>query len=270
MIKIDGADVRAPLKHGSKDGDTERDALIASWRADPVNFEPKINGKLYGVIKAQRMVAQGDKCCFCETKISAGSHGDVEHYRPKKGVTEDPSHGGYWWLAYEPTNLLLSCQVCNQSYKGNQFPLKDEAKRAKTPDDSLSDEEPLLLNPLMCDPERHIGWRAEMPYDKTDEGLKTIELVGLDRDKIFTHPETGEVLETGLCAARRRVYVRLQAMYRLMAGVSLMSREEREERGIEANWQESWDEIRRSILASGEEYQGMLRAAFRDNFEVNL
>jgi hypothetical protein len=270
MIKIDDANVPGPLRQGSKDGDAERDALIVAWRADPANFKPEIDGKLYGAIKAQRMVAQGDKCCFCETKISAGSHGDVEHYRPKKGVAEDPSHGGYWWLAYEPTNLLLSCQVCNQSFKKNKFPLKDETKRAKTPDDLLSDEEPLLLNPLTCDPEKHIGWRAEMPYDKTDEGLKTIAVVGLDRDKIFTHPETGEVLEMGLCAARRRVYERLRTMYRLMGGMSLMSREERARAGIEDDWQEAWDEIRRSILASGEEYQGMLRAAFRDNFEVTL
>jgi uncharacterized protein (TIGR02646 family) len=269
MIKVKGAGLVGPLKHGSKDGDTAREEMIKAWRADPTSFEPEIHGDLYRSIKEQLMVAQGDKCCFCETKISAGSHGDVEHYRPKKAVT-GAQHGGYWWLAYEPSNLLLSCQVCNQSFKGNKFPLKDEAKRAMTPDDVLADEEPLLINPMTSDPERHIGWRAELPYGLTSEGAATIQIVGLDRDKIITHAETGETLETGLCSARWRVYERLRAMYRMMGEVSKLSREERIACEIEESWQEAWDEIQKSVLGLGEAYQGMLRAAFRDNFEVKL
>src|SRR5688572_8642628 len=37
------------------------------------------------------------KCAYCETRYSASAPVDIEHYRPKGAVAEDPAHGGYWW-----------------------------------------------------------------------------------------------------------------------------------------------------------------------------
>ena len=37
------------------------------------------------------------KCAYCERVTKA----DVEHYRPKKKVSEDADHPGYYWLCYE-------------------------------------------------------------------------------------------------------------------------------------------------------------------------
>ncbi len=34
-------------------------------------------------------------------------------------IDGDPTPGGYWWLAYEFTNYLLSCTICNQKNKRN-------------------------------------------------------------------------------------------------------------------------------------------------------
>jgi hypothetical protein len=39
---------------------------------------------------------------------------------------------GYFWLAYVWANLFLACQLCNQSFKKNLFPLADPAKRARS------------------------------------------------------------------------------------------------------------------------------------------
>jgi uncharacterized protein (TIGR02646 family) len=109
-----------------------------------------------------------DKCAYCETNITASSDWDVEHYRPKGRVAERADHTGYYWLAYEWTNLLPSCSHCNQrrkdqplfddpttgpaAGKGDQFPLRDETTRAMLPTDDLSLEEPLLLDPTRTDP----------------------------------------------------------------------------------------------------------------------
>ena len=61
------------------------------------------------------------KCAYCETLCKA----EIEHYRPKKGVTEDTLHNGYYWLCYEWSNLVPSCRYCNtEGGKGNQFPIK--------------------------------------------------------------------------------------------------------------------------------------------------
>lgn len=61
-----------------------------------------------------RLRAETDgKCAYCEGKAAHVAHGDVEHFRPKSE---------YWWLAYCYDNFLYSCQICNQSYKGANFP----------------------------------------------------------------------------------------------------------------------------------------------------
>ncbi len=54
------------------------------------------------------------KCAYCESSAETVAHCDVEHFRPKSV---------YWWLAYCWDNYLLACQICNQSYKGDGFPV---------------------------------------------------------------------------------------------------------------------------------------------------
>jgi hypothetical protein len=44
----------------------------------------------------------------------------VEHFRPKSV---------YWWLAYCYDNYAFSCQLCNQKFKSDAFPLEDEGRR---------------------------------------------------------------------------------------------------------------------------------------------
>lgn len=54
------------------------------------------------------------KCAYCEANTDVVAHGDVEHYRPKSI---------YWWLAYTYDNYLYACQICNQIYKNDHFPV---------------------------------------------------------------------------------------------------------------------------------------------------
>lgn len=82
-----------------------------------------------GALNAQ----QGKVCAYCGCKLTRSDRGDVEHFRPKKQVEEDKSHGGYWWLAYDFDNYVLSCRKCNgRSRKGSKFPLRVRARRRVT------------------------------------------------------------------------------------------------------------------------------------------
>ena len=56
----------------------------------------------------------GGKCAYCEASTETVAHGDVEHFRPKSI---------YWWLAFCYDNYLFACQLCNQTYKGDNFPM---------------------------------------------------------------------------------------------------------------------------------------------------
>ncbi len=67
---------------------------------------------------------QGRACAFCGRELPEGDRGDVEHFRPKGRLSENKEHGGYWWLAYEFDNYVLSCRICNSSHKGSKFPLR--------------------------------------------------------------------------------------------------------------------------------------------------
>ena len=101
--------------------------------------------------------SQHGKCCYCERQRDQREM-DVEHFRPKAQVEEDSKHPGYWWLAYEWDNLLISCKTCNQKYKKAQFPLKKEQDRAYKRDDDIEKEAPYLLNPLLENPEDFIEY----------------------------------------------------------------------------------------------------------------
>lgn len=59
----------------------------------------------------------GGKCAYCEAPTDVVAHGDVEHFRPKST---------YWWLAYDFDNYVFACQICNQIYKGDNFPISGQ------------------------------------------------------------------------------------------------------------------------------------------------
>ncbi|WP_313207554.1 AAA family ATPase [Stenotrophomonas sp.] len=138
-----------------------------------------------------------DKCAYCETRVGATGPLDVELYRPKGGVAESPSHPGYWWLAADWQNLLLSCADCNRqrkhrdsdqwtlSGKANRFPLADETKRVFDPSGELDSEEPVLLNPCVDEPQNHLifDWNGKVTSD-TIRGQTTIAVLGLNRYKL--------------------------------------------------------------------------------------
>ena len=131
--------------------------------------------------------AQYGKCCYCERlrDVEAGDS-DVEHFRPKTKVSDCEEHSGYWWLAYEWANLLISCKVCN-SKKKNQFPLQDESQRVYDSKGKIEKEIPLLINPLEENPEDFIEYDVDgssfmaKAVGKCDRGKKTVDyLTGIN------------------------------------------------------------------------------------------
>ena len=130
------------------------------------------------------------KCCYCERKREIKRESDIEHYRPKSKVTEEIAHQGYWWLAYEWTNYLNSCKQCNETYKGNFFPLLNGSPRAFGPDQDTAIERPVLINPIEDDPESCISYNwwdgggiyvKAIGYDDAGRGSETIRILRLNR-----------------------------------------------------------------------------------------
>lgn len=148
----------------------------------------------YSLAEIRRLLwlAQENKCCYCEKDIEV-SFQHVDHHRPKTRARRDPEvpatyQEGYWWLAYEPDNLLFACQGCNTN-KSDWFPLSVGSPVGNSAT-GTSGELPLLIDPTQEDPSAHLTfvwskaarkWRI---VHKSDRGKRTIEILRLDRDDL--------------------------------------------------------------------------------------
>ena len=166
----------------------------------------KISNKLYREQKELYLGLNGPfhgKCAYCESLIAANHPGDIDHFRPKNGVTVDSliitvndgkkrsvPHPGYYWLAYNYRNLLPACEDCNRPNKGksgglligkwNNFPVK--GFRAEHPGDEKK-ERPLLINPVTAGRmiEQHLTFNAQGVVEYwTTEGKTCCDVFGLN------------------------------------------------------------------------------------------
>jgi uncharacterized protein (TIGR02646 family) len=183
-----------------KPGQAPRILRERGQRTTEANQQAFMNGErtfefdssIYGAksVKNALIRAQQGKCAFCESQVRHIAHGDVEHYRPKGGVRQsetDPlDQPGYFWLAYGWENLFFACQLCNQSFKKNLFPLVDPTRRARSHVDDLAAEQPMLIHPADEEPSAFIGFRDEMafPIDDDPRARTTIEVLGLNREEL--------------------------------------------------------------------------------------
>lgn len=137
------------------------------------------------------------KCAYCESQTNVNQPGDIEHYRPKNRVTDwdeneiklndGKSHPGYYWLAYDSSNLLFSCADCNRVSKKkvgrrigkwDYFPVNGQ--RAIKPGEE-NVEKPLLINPIAVDPSIHLKFdEAGIVEHLSAEGEECIKVFGLD------------------------------------------------------------------------------------------
>ncbi|WCL81425.1 hypothetical protein PPO43_15725 [Saprospira sp. CCB-QB6] len=207
MIPVQKEPLSIPAKLSSESCLNNRRQIIGP----PIN-KGKISAYYYGdtSVKEKLNELYHNKCAYCESLLDGF---DIEHYRPKKEVTENTAHPGYYWLAYEWTNLLPACISCNQRQKRNHFPVNNSHKTTpscnhlseiiesdqKLNELYLSQEVPLLLHPEEqdFDPFDYFDFNLETAAIIVKKGLKktdleykradaTIKIIGLDRDYLKT------------------------------------------------------------------------------------
>lgn len=132
------------------------------------------------------------KCAYCESKITVVTYGAIEHFFPKSTYID---------LTFEWSNLLLSCDMCNDAgHKGTRFPLDKNGN-------------PLLIDPTdgITNPNMHLKfvWDAVAGLASVyglDERGKTVETI-FDLNGIGGRKE--------LMAHRSKYVKRLFALLRL-------------------------------------------------------
>ncbi len=252
MIQIKkSSEIPAVLKER---GANETESLLTKHRSGARRFvfKPDIYG--HGTVKEELRENQHDKCCFCESKLSHIDYGDVEHFRPKGGWRQsegDSLHQpGYYWLAYEWSNLFLSCRICNQRNKGNLFPLKDPDSRAMNNESDLSRETTLFIDPGMENPEKFISFRGEFAYSVNENarGAKTVDALELNRPKLVEE--------------RKGLFESMRALYQLTK-VPKGNGDEDFQKDLE-----NASRIVNEYAEGDKQYTAMIRAALKANFEI--
>jgi hypothetical protein len=146
-------------------GFVERDEVMVGFTS--AAFDPDLYGS--PAIKQAIVASHVGRCAFCETLIQHTAYGDVEHFRPKAAYTNSPSPAmmrpGYCLLAYDPSNLMYSCTLCNSAYKKNEFPILGK----RSPPGTIENERPVLINPYTEDPRDFIRFNpmngCAFPFD---------------------------------------------------------------------------------------------------------
>ena len=192
------------------------DAAWKKWRDDAddalkaMDDDPRVpHAIVEGLYKRERnrlLEATHKKCAYCEIRLTPGQKkGDVEHYRPKGRVRGRDGklvkvihegvmvqHPGYYWLAYDYTNLLPACSACNRraydgssglmTGKGDIFPTIDNSWAATRHE--VDAEHPALLNPYKDDPALHLSFDPTTGriMGLTERGQETILILGLNRE----------------------------------------------------------------------------------------
>jgi uncharacterized protein (TIGR02646 family) len=198
------------MKKASKDFDNPPAILINATRrrhlrtAIANQSARHISNKHYSpaLVKKKLKAIYNSKCSYCESTVEQVASLQVEHYRPKNAVTDDPAHPGYYWLALEWSNLVLSCPACNgQGAKGNRFPIAGDRVMVQNPFDPngnllaqtlranlapLLDEHPVLLHPEIDNPGAHLNFTAfGLLEGTTGRGRESICICQLNRDSLI-------------------------------------------------------------------------------------
>lgn len=285
MIKIDRTKVKAPaiLTDPQKRGPKETKRAISNFSSGSPS---KFNFTVYSdsTVKDALIDLFNSKCAYCESTFLHVYSGDVEHFRPKGEITEAQpnTQPGYYWLAADWDNLLLSCRNCNQKLKHlivgstvkktmgkmNQFPLANGFKHIQShlnhPAALIEeDKHRLLIDPCKDDPSEHLYFddKNGVIKHKTPKGEKSVEVYVLQR--------------TPLVHAREKLLVEIWAqIQRVIEGMENYDRS-LEEDTVERQFY--FDRILKrelkklkSYTKPDQEYSAMANQVIDDFFESNI
>lgn len=208
MIRLTRTRTTAGI-HASFTGAKLAEKLIALSEArrahgDRIPFE----GRLGDWSKTKKHLQQEsrNKCAYCEADTATVAHGDVEHFRPKSV---------YWWLALCVDNYVYACQICNQSYKSDGFPIHGKAltEPQLPPEIPLDPQQRLVLAASICpDPisvdeaKLQRSWAAEKaglphPYLEDPETLFAWKVVETNGEILLVPRSTRSVRARRAAAA---------------------------------------------------------------------
>jgi 5-methylcytosine-specific restriction endonuclease McrA len=163
-----------------------------------------------GLLEFLKKLSDG-KCWYTEAKFTA-EYPHLEHFRPKSYARDEDGakfHAGYWWLAFDIENYRLSKPVPNIR-KGTYFPLRKPKRAVCEPDEAVSCESPLFLDPVNEDDAALIGFNSLGQPEPCKE--PTFDLDEWDKRRIEFSIKRYGLDDQDLCDQRKALWVSICAM----------------------------------------------------------
>lgn len=194
MIKVKRIDSPPYLDKPSVKKETQRALELFSQSLEAVDERTLQERKKFKFSKYRNISVKTqlermfyNKCAYCESSFKHVYYGDIEHFRPKKLVTDNKrglmQEPGYYWLANEWSNLLLSCLFCNQAKKQYVQPIVNGPLEEITM--GKQNEFPLASPTLFGSKRNHLEWVDK--GESADESKR--ELIDPCRDSPEEHFE---------------------------------------------------------------------------------
>lgn len=155
-------------------------------------------------IKTKLAKSQFGKCGYCNSTL--GENPEVDHFYPKGQLSmvtkngesfhhlpyyrgrsmEQLSINGFWWLAYDWDNFVLTCNTCNGKFKRDIFPIKEEINKKFL---EIGDYTPALLSPYFGPlPYKYFSYKergqVKILNGKGTLAKNSIETYGLKRKQL--------------------------------------------------------------------------------------
>jgi uncharacterized protein (TIGR02646 family) len=273
MIHVTRSDVTPPRSLTNTDGRGahERQRALVFY-SNPENRNKSFPFNAYSdtEVKQKLNILFHFKCAYCESYYGATQPVDIEHFRPKGAVLVDgrPNGPGYYWLAADWDNLLPSCIDCNRPRtqeifgqndqvqgKATEFPITNEAKRAKAPGQEKQ-ERRLLLNPCLDDPDKHLVFEVEEDDEVVVRPAKyrngRVSPMGRESIRVYA------LLRSGLVKARReRIKIIKAQVSRIDRYIRRLNQDPDDEE-IQGWLKDEMEELNR-LLEDDQPYAGMAR-----------
>jgi uncharacterized protein (TIGR02646 family) len=172
------------------------------------------NAAVWRDLKAWLLDISHGKCWYSEAQ-DAFSHGDVEHFRPKRTAKnmDGTTREGYWWLAFAWTNFRICGNVGNTS-KGTFFPLRAGSFVASSTDRHIEDEVCYMLDPTRA------GDPALLSFNEEGEAIPVPGLGGWQRERAVVTIRLLKLCHEPLADLRRQKWMQcrdeIDACQRLM------------------------------------------------------
>ncbi len=222
---------------------------------------------LWSAVKECYRGTSHEKCWYCETKTGR-IRGDIDHYRPKGKVTENPAHPGYWWLAFDWRNWRFSCELCNSKLmdlatgdvggKGSDFPLVggDESHRICIECDfeDLMAEDPALLDPTNSQDVDLLTFTRD-----GRAGPITDDEQSVDYQRVQSSITAYHLDHSKLVKERKTLYYKVQKFVTMYRKFDAMWRANRSDHGARACAKEAFDNLH-ELISPRKEYSAAARA----------